>query len=203
MYAPAADGFDDLAYGAPHPGTLQYMQQKFETLSTNLSEMGRAFMADARQKWDSLMGSEAMRRARAVKRKLEGALFMRDEVVPMYDLPQLQSAPPVMQRWIMACPEVRDFYHAQRIDGYSTSYVDPFPGQTRDDDYNYRRVMTGVVVDDGDGGWKSRTYLDDLEEGDLPLGLDQKADILHTWDAVRAILAIGREDPTSQSGGWL
>ncbi len=203
MYIPVTDDFDAMAYGAPHPGTMQYIAQKFENLSTNLTQFGRDFMADAHSKWDYFMGSEAMRRARAVRSKIEGALFMRNEVQPLHTLSAIQNAAPMMQRWIMSEPTTRQLYHDQRIEGFAGSYVDPFPGEIKDEDYNYRRVMTGVVEEVEDGEWKARIYLDDLLPGDTALAIDQKSDILGSWAAVRALLDYGKEDPTSVTNSMM
>jgi hypothetical protein len=203
MYNPSTDEFDALAYGAPHPGTMQYIRQKFENLSTNLSDVGQQFMSDARQKWDQFMGSEAMRRARAIRDKLKDALYLRDEVHELMTLGGLQSAPPVMQAYLMSEPTIRQRYYDQRLEGYSLTYKDPNQGLVGEDDPIYRRVMQGAVVDTPDGEWMCRTWIDDLPAGEVELAFDQRAAILNSWDAMRAMLDIGKSDPTSQTGGWL
>jgi hypothetical protein len=205
MYVPSTEDFDAMVYSAPHPGTLQYMKQKFDSLSTNLTEMGQQFMAGVRETWERFNGSEAMRRMRAIKRKIGDAMFMRNEIQALTTLGQIQNAPQRMQNLIMSEPTIRTAFYKQRVDGFSATYVDPNPGCIGDFDYNYRRVMTGIVVDDNDGGWKARIYLDhdEIPEGEEPLKIDQQTDALITWDAVKAYLERGKEDPVSQTGGWL
>jgi hypothetical protein len=203
MYIPATDDFDALVYSDPHPGTMQYINQKFEAIAQVGGQWAQDFLRGARQSFDHFMGSEAMRRARAVKNKLMDGYYIQDDIFPLYTIGKVQNAGSVMQRWIMAFPEVRELYHEQRIDGYSATYVDVEPGAIRDDHYDYRRIMDGVVQDTEDGGMHIRFYVEELKESDVRMRVDQKADILYTRSAVKALLEAGREDPTSQTGGWL
>lgn len=202
-YNPSSEDFDALVYNAPHPGTLNYMQAKLSSLSSNLTGMGQQFMAGVRETWERFNGSEALRRARAVKRKVQDALFMRNEIQPMSTLGQLQNANLLMQNWIMSEPTVRKAFHMQRCDGFSSTYIDPNPGCIGEDDYNYRQVMQGIVTDTEDGGWKVTVFFDDVKEGGKPLDIEEQSDILVTWDAVKTFLERGKEDPTSAFGGWL
>lgn len=203
MYTPASSDFDALAYGTPHPGTMNYIRQKFETLSTTLTDRGMEFMADARQKWDEFMGSAAMRRARAVKEKLLGGTFLRNEVQTYSGIGEFQSATPLMQNVIMSEPLVRQMFYDQRISGYAGSYVDPNPGCIGWDDPQYRMVMNGVLVDDEEHDWHCRIVLDDLPEGIAPYAIDQKSTILNTWATARSFIEAGREDITNLEGGWM
>lgn len=203
MYTPASSDFDVLAYGSPHPGTLTYIRQKFDTLSSALSDRGAAFMADARQVWDQFMGSAAIRKARAVKEKLLGGMYLRNEILTYDSIGQFQSAPPVMQNIIMSEPLIRQMYYDQRIDGYSGSYVDPNPGCIGWDDPTYRMVMNGMLVDHPEHDFHCRIVLDDLPEGVAPLDIDQKSNATGTWEAARAFIEAGKEDITNLLGGWM
>lgn len=204
FYNPSMDEFDDLVYSAPHPGTLNYMQQKLNSLSTNLTAMGQQFMSNVRSQWEQFNGSEAMRRMRAAKRKIGDALFMRNEVQALSSLGELQNAQSVMQNIIMSEPTIRSAFYHQRLDGFSATYRDPNPGLIGEDDPLYRKVMSGMVVDDPEtGDWKCTIYVDDFEEGDKPFDIDQKVDAQITWEMVKHYWLRGKEDPTSQSGGYL
>lgn len=205
VYTPAASDFDALAFGSPHPGTIDYIRRKIETIPAMFNDRGVAFMADMHERWDSFMGSDAMRRARAVKDRLfGGSVYQSDVAFYAYEsLSQLQNAGTTMQRYLMSEPLVRKMFHEQRCDGFSGSYVDPFPGMIGEADYNYRQVMQGAVMDTPDGGWHSRTWIDDVAEGDVPLQFDQRAKILTSWELMRWMMENGKEDPTSKEGGFL
>ena len=110
----------------------------------------------------------------------------------------LQNANATMQRWIMAHPDVRKLYLDQKIDGYSGSYQNVFGKEIGEDDYNYRRVMDGVMCDEGDIT-VVRQYLDDLLEGDRELNHYEKVKILHTYDAIDYLLKECKFDFTCKS----
>lgn len=203
MYTPAQSDFNALAFGTPHPGTLSYIRQKFDSLSTALTDRGREFMADARDMWDQFMGSAAMRKARAVKEKLLDGMYLRNEAQYYTTIGQFQSATPMMQGYIMACPEVKQMYYDQRLDGFSGSWVDTNPGAIGWDDPVYRQVMNGIAVDHPEHDFHIRVVLDDLPDNILPLQIDEKVKIMATWETLRGLLDAGQEDPTSQSGGML
>lgn len=197
--------FDALMYGQKHQGTLNFLQnniQQLAQMSHTLTDAGRQFFAGAAQRFEELNSAEAMRLARAAVRRA-GSVFQRDEIRSMWELPQIQNAPLTMQRWIMAEPTVRQMYQEQRCDGYSETYVDMHPGAIGADHYDYRRVTNGIIVDDEEHGWKATIYLDELIEGDRDLTLDEKVDILTTWDIVSSLMKEGSEDPTSSWGGKL
>ncbi len=200
------DDFDynAVVYGENHPNVLNYLENKisrFDSFSQTLTDAGRSFMSNVKDLYENVNGSEAMRVARAAIRKA-GSMFQRDEIKSIWELTALQTAPPTMQRWIMANPVVREMYHQQRCDGYSDTYVDMHPGVIGKDHYDYRRAMHGMMVDEDDG-WKVTFYLDDLVDGDRELVLSEKTDILNTWDIVSAIMKAGKEDPTSVYGSKL
>lgn len=203
-----AGTFDDLVYGTRiHPGTMNYMQQQVDNvmeMSRTLADAGKSFFADARSVFNEFNGSEAMRRARAAVRKV-GSLFQRNEVVELTEIGRIQNAPQVMQRFIMAEPTVRRAFHAQRIDGYSDSYVDIHKQDIGITHPDYRKVISGVMMDDDEYDTKTTLCFDDDGDDldDPPLAIDQKADILSTWDATRHLLELGDEDPTSIFGNKL
>ena len=65
--------------------------------------------------------------------------------------------------------------------------------------------MHGMVEDDVDpeGDWKTSFYLDEIHEGDRELTFEEQIDIISTWDAVKAFMARGKDDPTSQFANML
>lgn len=99
----------------------------------------------------------------------------------------IQHANVTMQRWIMAHPEIRQLYVNQNIDGYSGTYQNVFGKDVGVNDYNYRRVMDGVVIDTEDS-FAIKNYVEDLIPGDRELDHYEKVTILHTYDAINHIL---------------
>lgn len=191
-----SNDFNALAFGQKHPGTLAFLENQVSSFSQTLNDAGRSFFSNARDVFEQFNGETAMRLARAAVRKA-GSLFQRDEIRSIWDLGQLQQAPLVMQRWIMANPVVRQTFQDQRCDGYADTYADMYPGALAENHYDYRRAMNGVLVDDEENDWSCKIFLDELVEGDRELDLEEKTDIQSTWAAVEALMHAGGEDPTS------
>lgn len=197
-----ADTWDALAYGEQNPVNLNYFQNQIQNFGNTLTEIGKQFHADAASIYERFNGSEAMQALRNVT-KMAKSLFQPNIICNISTLESFQIATPVMQRWIMACPAVREVFNEQRCDGYSDSYVDMNPGTIADSHYDYRRVMDGVVKETEDDGWSVKFYAEDLHENDRDLLVDEKVDILSTWDSLNYFMQAGLKDPTNPYGGSL
>lgn len=197
--------FRALMFGTPHPGTVKYMDEQYERvqqISPLLNEAGQQFYAQYQQAWQEFSSAEAIRLARAALGKVESAL-QPNVIRSMWELPHFQNASPINQRFIMANPVVRELFHAQRLDGFSNSYVDYSPKDIGESHYDYRRVIDGIVRETADGGWQADIFVDDVREGDHPLTIDQQTDAINSWNIIEWYLSLGEDDPTSQSGGKL
>lgn len=196
--------FNALVYGEKHPATIQYLQTQLYQPSVQLTAASQQFFADSQDLFERFNSAEALSLAQAAIRKVKG-VFQPNSIRPLWELSELQNAPLVMQRWIMAQPDIRQAYHAQRLDGYADTYVDMHPGACGSAHYDWRRVNEGVLqpVDHPDYDWQHTEYFDDLVEGDRHLSLEEKVDILSTWDMVQAFYRQGKDDPTSPFGGKL
>ena len=94
----------------------------------------------------------------------------------------LQQADDAMIPYLMAHPYTRQLYIDGRIEGYGDRYVDYEPGVIGPDHYDYRRVMSGTVVEVEKDGKEVSTYTnyyDDLRGDEKVLTRVQK-DILYT-----------------------
>ena len=190
------DAFNALAYGSePHPANTAYFQRQIENISTTLTDVGRSFYANTQALYDQVNNSDVMRIARAAVRTAK-SLFQPNEIRSIFDMGELQNAQPVMQRWIMANPTVREVYHKQLCDGYEGTYVDMSPGLVGEQHYDYRRVMDSIVQE-SDDTWIVKYYPDELLDGDKELSHDQKVDVLSTWSIVEMFIKAGDRDPTS------
>lgn len=189
--------FRALVYGADRsPGTLQFIENSVNSIgqmSNTLTEAGNNFFNNSRTLMNQFIGSDAMRLAKAALNKVSN-VFVRNDIHYINDIAKLQNAPLVMQRFIMAQPDVRLRYHEQRCDGYSGTYVDMEPQRIGENHYDYRRVMNGIVVGDED---KITYYLDTLFPNDRELDLNEQVDVLKTWEVVARLMKYGDEDPTS------
>lgn len=197
--------FNALVFGEQHPGTLQHLQQQLSQPSAHLLGQAQQFFANSWDLYEQFHGAEAVRLAEAAVRKVKG-IFQPDSVRALYELADLQQAPPVMQRFLMACPEIRQAYHDQRVDGFAESYVDMHPGRIGLAHYDYRRVVEGVlqpVEDNPEYDWEHVEFLGDLHPDDRERTLQEKVDISTSWVFAKAYLREGKDDPVSPVGGKL
>lgn len=181
-----------------------WIQNQFNQGVNLLTQAGMVFRQKAEELYNRLNDPALEARARAFYRKAKG-LCHPNAIIAFDTIPQIQAAKPLMQRYIMAEPEIRDLYHRQLCDGYSDSYVDYEPGKIGEDHYDWRRVMNGIIRDIDDDSkdskpWKAVMYCEDLHEGDMELQIDQQASILAVHDLVRQAI-FGKTDPTDIFNG--
>lgn len=197
------DVFYALTHPKPHAGTLEYIQNQFSNFSNNLGTFGNQFVQSAKQMYYNLNDSSILRKAEVAIRKA-GAVVERNFITKMDDLKEMRNANHIMQRYIMAQPDLREKYHKQTVDGYSDTgihgvdvYGDAEPGCIGDTHLDYQRVMSGIV-EETDTGWVARNYLNDIDpEDELPLTFDDQVCILDTWEYIKMALDQD-EDPTDK-----
>lgn len=201
IHAPTVDTFDYLLFPEQHHNNATYVQRQFEQFSNTLTDAGRRFMENAKQVYQQVIESDAANLARLAIRNAK-ALFQGNHILPLLDIDTLQTASPLMQRYIMAQPDIRALYHNNLCNGYSDTYVDMQPDKVGETHYDYRRVMQHMVQDTEDG-WFVKSWAEDLVEGDRELGFDEKACVLQTWDIVKMFVQAQASDPTNPWGGTL
>lgn len=194
--------FDLLTHPNQNPINQQYIQSQLVNFSQSLTDLGRKFMETSQEIYERVNNSEAMRQARAAIRSVKG-MFDPNEISYLDNLERIRMAQPLMQRYIMAEPVLRDLYHRQQCDGFSTTYADVEPGCVGQNHYEWRQVMTGVIqdakTDDGEDSWIARNFYEDLRPEDHELTIEEKVSILSTWELARTFIEAG-QDPTDIFG---
>ena len=197
--------FNAILFPEASPETKQWIHDQFHRDTSMLTDLGRSFMDSASALYKKLNDPMLSRMARSIVRNLSG-ISHPNSIQPLKTISDIQGAKPVMQRYIMALPELRRLYHKQCCDGYSDSYVDHEPGLVGEAHYDYRRVMNAMVVDvvkpDGTETWQSVMYPDDLEEGDRELDIDEQDCVLMSWTVAKEAIA-KKIDPTDVFNGKL
>lgn len=205
MMGDASDEYAML-YSTPHQNTLNFLQEQMEQASQRIVGAGQAFYQRATSIFDRFNSEEAIQQAKAARRA-HGSIWDMDEISALTDLDSIRSANNAMRRWVMANPTVRRLSRQQLVEGYDGYYKDPFPDDTGEEHYDYRRVMNGIVVDkvdeEGEDYWEATTYLDDLLPDDHELDIEEQVDILSTWKAVENLIKRKKEDPVSVWGADL
>ena len=194
--------FNGLVFGLPTQDSLQYFQQQASSVSNVVGEYGTMFKESVKSLYDKFTNAESLEIAKRALQHANASEY-KDVIRPLYYVTDFQTAMPVMQRWVMANPVVREYYHKQQCDGYSGTYVDDSPNRVGDNHYDYRRVMDGVVRESDEHDLVMTHYYEDLHEGGSDFSLGDKKAILKTWDIVEMMFKAGQEDPTNPFGGNL
>lgn len=195
------DMFNHLAFGVPTQRVANFLESQFNNMSATLSEAGQAFMERSRAVFERFHGAESMRLAKAAMRTVQH-MFDPDDVHFLGTISAMQQANLKMQRWVMACPEIRDLYHQQRCDGYSITYVDTEPGFVGKEHTDWRIVNNGFVhelPEDHESGadWMYHAFYEDQPEEQDRLSVAQREAILDTWAFAAGRMKPGNEDLTS------
>lgn len=190
--------FRALTYSHTDRDYQQYVHDRYENLTNLVTGSAKEFMSRARDKYERVINSGSVRKARALARQI-GNLWGKDCIQPLHTITDVQNAPYSMRQYIMAEPTIRKLYHQNQCEGYGSSYVDNEPGVIGSEHLAYQKVDNGYVHVADDGSWSATTYSnnfeDDLDSEDLTL--DQQDDIRSVWDIVRSAIYF-EVDPTSK-----
>ena len=197
----SSDAFDALVYGQQHPNTVAYLQNQLSTIGNYFTDAGRGFIEKSQQMFEHYNSSAAMEFARSAVRTVTGVFDVRT-IRQLSTLSDFTQANDIMQRYLMSSPYIGEMYLKQRIDGYSDTYVNMNGSNIGEDNYDYRRVNNGIVQFEDDD-WKIHQYHELLRDGDRDLIFSEQLDILNSQRAMELIIALGKDDPTSNIGGQL
>jgi hypothetical protein len=198
--AAGTSGFDYLLYPEQNPMTVNYLQNQLSTFGNSVTDIGRQFLEQSRVVYDRINDSSTIRAAKAALRSAK-ALFHPNTIIPLETLDEMRNAQPIMQRFMMAEPTIREIYHRQLCDGFYPTYQDMEPTKIGENHYDFRRVMDGIVVDT-DEGWKATNYYEEILTDDKELTFQEKSYIISTWDMMKMFIEAG-EDMTNPEGGEL
>ncbi len=195
-----------LIFGETHPDTIMKLQSQFENRPIILDQY-KQYEQEFINNFNYFSNGNAINRARDIVLKYAPDSCSKTDytnyVLPLITLENQQNASPVMQRWIMANPEIRSIYLKQRCDGYNETYTNLYGNKIGEEHYDYRRVMNGIGVEQENGDIDFVQYFDELVEGDRELTLLEQTDILNTWNTTNMILSLWEDDPTSSDGDKL
>lgn len=193
-----ADLFRGMVYGDYHPNTIKMLTDQnaqSATMTERLTDAGKSFMSQVDSFVQKVDFNNTMRVMQAAARMVT-SLWKANIFRELKTIGDMQHAPPVMREFIMAAPEIRTMYHRQQIEGFNGWYVDVEPGRVGEDHYHYRRVMDGIVQEDGDK-WFATSYQEEVLSGH-ELDVATQAVVLNTWDNFKAKILEGGDDPTSR-----
>lgn len=196
----AQDAFDAAIFGEKHPNIQNYLQNQFQQAGQMLVGAGQAFYDQTKLVFEHFNSNAAVAFARSAVQKLTMSKSHIERITYLFEEQQLRNANVIMQRWIMACPQIRERYLDQRIDGYSDTYHNAHGRDVGWLHYDYRRAVNGLMQETPEGDTYYEVFHEELPPGERELNLGEQIDIRDSWIAAMALFVQGK-DPTDPLGG--
>lgn len=184
--------FNALVYPPPDNNLLNYLQQNVEHARIAMTGVSDQFVNMASSMYEKFNSSQVINAGKALLFGTESHL--NHNVVYPVSYGHLGQANMVMQRYIIAQPDVNAMYQQQTCEGFQETYMDFEPDNEGTERMDYRNVMNGVLQHDENGDAFIMHYIDSNEYE--PLDTLDKFSVLQTWDSVAYSIAMGI-DPTS------
>lgn len=182
-----------LVFGPQNQSNQSFFDSQVASVVNAGNEFGQAFANRVLEIRETFNNSAAVQLAKAALNRTRG-IFSPNVVKTLTEVPDMQNAKSVMQRWMMANPEVRTLYQQQRCDGFSDSYVDLQPGKIGENHYDFRRVMDGMVQESEDGFFIDM-YAEQILPEDEDFDFDEQKAVLRTWLSLKHAIALAHKDP--------
>jgi hypothetical protein len=188
-----------LLYKQPDENFLEYLKSHMHNAYQTIGEAGNRFMSNVRSMYDKYNASDVLQLGKMLLTRT-GTHFSQDVI---YNVPyeQLGGANLIMQRYIMAHPDLSKLYVKNMCSGYNGTYVDIEPGVYGTNRSEYIQVMDGVLQFDVNGG--ENGYINHYSDSNTDdLDVISKLSILDTWRSVEIAIARGI-DPSDVDGSPL
>jgi hypothetical protein len=177
------------------------ISNRFQNFVANARNSDDQFIDSVTERFNNAVENQTLRIDDLFKQRIS-SVFKTNKIRHLSTISDIQEAPDIMRRWIMAAPVVRERYQNKVMSGYSGKFDDPFPNQRPGPrHHDYRRVMNGIVYREEDELVTHR-YIDGFNTTELTTA--EKAYILKAWSVMEQALKDGdNSDPTSVWNGLL
>ena len=187
-------------FTSPSNAAMAYINQSVNNFMSYGSSIPSAIGSTIKQKHQELVNSSLSRKVEAMRYKINN-LWSDDVIRTMHSIGDIQQTPDVMVRWVMANPTIRNLYHQDRVEGFGDRYVDREPQYVGSNQYDYRRIMDGVVCVNKDTDTASyTTYHEEMIDNDVVLTSIEKASVKMAWDIIENGIEEG--DDRDSTSDW-
>lgn len=200
----SSEFFDAMVYGLPDDNTVATFKEATARVASYIPQQFHKVHQRMTAAVDRL-GDVNYRNAIKMATAHISSAWVGDYIRPLVEVPDIQAASPIMQRYIMAEPTYRALYNEGQANGYGKDYFDAQPGALANDHLDYKRVTHGLWVEDDEGDSMMTVYDTDVSHDDESeeLTLIQQVDITATWLSVRYEAEKKRNDIGCPLGGSL
>ncbi len=198
------DVFRAMQFGSPRSEDRSFLRDHIENVASRLGRGAEAFIEKAKARFDSFDLRALDRKLESIKRKVRYG-YDDDIIRPMSSIGQYQQAGFNCQRWVMANAKVQRMRRDDRIFGYQDTFIDRYHGRVGEDNPDHCKVVNGLVQFHEDGSNSFVQFSDAYDdEGREELDFAQQTTIRDSiWANLEAIIAMGRDDPTSPDNNCL
>lgn len=195
--------FRAIAYGQPDPLTMDWCRQRHEERIQTLDPfVQQAWQQSSNTVFGNIDYQAIANLSKAMSNQLDG-VWVHDTIMALDTLAQLQAPPPIMVKWVMANPNLRELYHDQLIAGYDEYYVDPEPGKRGEDHYYYRRAVNGLFLENTNGELEASEWFENISDPSDVLDIVDQCSIQSTWASAIKFINERASDPTSMYNAQL
>lgn len=194
---------DLLIYGTQKHLSEDLVNNQMNNFMDNLLPSSVAFFTSMMTLQKQMAKNRAIQIAKGAFRKAR-SLWQENDIRELKAVGEFQHAPEKMRRFIMAEPTIRALWQAQLCDGYN-DLCDDERKLSGDQVGEYRQVMDGVLErqdTDSEYDYIIKQY-DDIEDNKNRISIEEQFDIYSSWQHLKSLIALGEEDPTSETNGWL
>lgn len=171
---------------------------------TNTYGLGTEFYDSMLARYDQIQNSEPIRAAKAIYRKMVNGIdnYFNNQIVLLDTIGKMQNPPPVMFKYLVANPTVRDLRDKERIVAYSNVYNDPIEDVTNIEDIKYYRHVMNGIIHKKDGELNCVRYLESSTTKST-ITIEEQLDIFYSWMNINYAILTGNDDPTDNENGAL
>lgn len=197
MQAHGVDLLDICAGGHMDMNTQSWLGERSDALRATISTTASSFFNQAASLYTMISTSDAVQALRNMTVKADNA-WQNNTISFLSNIEQIQCAPPIQQRYIMAQPDLRQMYLNGEVNGYGDMYENIHGNAVGQKHYDWRRVMDGMATVTNESV-SYTNYVEDTRD-DVELTVFEKVDMLRTWQIIPDMLSAAEMDPTSPEG---
>lgn len=195
------DTLDAMNYVQPSASTQNFFAQKLQQWGQVAQQTGSTFMQNVVTQVQELAKFDLAAKANALAHK-NHAFWHGDNIRPLRTLGELQQAPNMMVRWMMAQPDYRRRYLDNTCEAYGNKFVNYQGNDVGIDQQDYRTLYNGTIVTSNDKQYY-RNFMEEHDEQDVNLSVEQRFDILESHELFKAHLDCNDRDPGDPWNGRL
>jgi hypothetical protein len=179
---------NDMLYGAPNQGLINYFAQNIQNASNVMQNMGQQFIDRTMEIFNNFNSDEAINRAKSLS--FQANIIMDQNAIMAVYENNYGNMTYRMQQQIMSHPVVFNLWQDGRCYGFSDTIIDPTLGYDKvEETTNHIQYMDGLATEDDTCVF---TTSDDSED----LHILDKVAIYETYNTVNNLIAQGI-DPTT------